>query len=303
MASHQTAAFLGLGRLGRAMAARLIASGSCVALWNRSAEKSTALAGQAAAIHCTPASAAAAANLVCLCLTDAAAVEAVVFGPNGVAEGLSCDATVIDFSTIGVAHTCELAGRLSARTGASWLDCPVSGGVAGAQAGSLVVFAGGDAERLARARPLLDRLAARVTLFGPVGSGQAVKLCNQLIVSANLLAIAEAFRLGQALGLDVAKLPEALEGGFADSRPLQVFGPRMASPRDAADPVGSVATMAKDVAAVAEAAEDRRLDLPLAERVGELYREATSTGLAGEDLAALIRLRGGLELARESLHA
>ena len=254
-------------------------------------------------MHSTPASAAAAANLVSLCLADAAAVEAVVFGSNGVAEGLSQDATLIDFSTIGVARTCELAGRLLAQTGAAWLDCPVSGGVAGAQAGGLVVFAGGDAERLARAKPLLDHLAARVTVFGPVGSGQAAKLCNQLIVSANLLAIAEAFRLGQAFDLEVARLPEALSGGFADSRPLQVFGPRMASPRDTAQSVGSVATMGKDVAAIAEAAAERRLDLPLAERVGELYREAVARGLGDEDLPALLNLYGRLPPVREALHA
>ena len=285
-----TIAFLGTGLMGAPMATRLVRAGFRTRVWNRSHEKAAALK-QAGAIVCTnPAEAAADASFVCLCLTDAAAVEDVLFGPAALAEALSTRSVVIDFSTIGVTSAEKLASRVMDLSGAAWLDCPVSGGVAGAEAGSLVIFAGGEPAMLERATPLLNQLSARVTHMGGVGSGQAAKLCNQLIVTVNLIAIAEAISLGEALGVDVAQLPAALGGGFADSIPLQIFGPRMAALDEPGPIVGALRTMQKDIEAILDAARDSRAPVTLLEHVDGLYRRLLDAGLGSEDLPALMRL-------------
>ena len=287
---NTTVAFLGTGLMGAPMATRLVRAGFRTQVWNRSHEKAAALK-QAGAIVCTsPAEAAADASFVCLCLTDAAAVEDVLFGQTALADALSDKSVVIDFSTIGVTSAEKLASRVMNLSGAAWLDCPVSGGVAGAKAGSLVIFAGGEPAMLERATPLLNQLSARVTHMGGVGSGQAAKLCNQLIVTVNLVAIAEAISLGEALGVDVAQLPAALGGGFADSIPLQIFGPRMAALDDPGPIVGALRTMQKDIEAILDAARDSRATVTLLEHVDSLYRRLLDAGLGSEDLPALMRL-------------
>ena len=259
-------------------------------VWNRSREKAQALKPAGAIVCTSPAEAAADASFVCLCLTDATAVEDVLFGQAALADALSDKSVMIDFSTIGVTSAEKLASRVMDRSGATWLDCPVSGGVAGAKAGSLVIFAGGEPAVLERATPLLNQLSARVTRMGGVGSGQAAKLCNQLIVTVNLIAIAEAISLGEALGVDVAQLPAALEGGFADSIPLRIFGPRMAALDDPGPIVGTIHTMQKDIEAILNEARDSRATVTLLEYVDSLYRRLLDAGLGSEDLPALMRL-------------
>jgi 3-hydroxyisobutyrate dehydrogenase-like beta-hydroxyacid dehydrogenase len=281
-------AFLGIGHMGAPMARRLAAAGLQVKIWNRSAAKAEALRAWDAIVCATAREAAADADFVCTCLADGAAVESALFG--GVGLQLKPGAMIIDFSTVGVAAARNLAARAAASHGAAWLDAPVSGGVAGAQAGQLVIFAGGDAKVLARAETVLRHVSARVTHMGDVGAGQAAKLCNQLIVSANLLAIAEAFALGEKLGVDVTQLPAALQGGFADSRPLQLFGPRMALPVDPGPAVSEVRTMAKDVAAIMEAAADASVAMKLAPHLQALYQQAIEAGLGAADLPALMQV-------------
>ena len=276
--------------MGAPMATRLVRAGFRTQVWNRSLEKAQALKSAGAIVCTSPAEAAAGASFVCLCLTDAAAVEDILFGQAALADALSDKSVVIDFSTIGVSSTEKLAARVMDRSGATWLDCPVSGGVAGAKAGSLVIFAGGEPAVLERAVPLLNQLSARVTRMGGVGSGQAAKLCNQLIVTVNLIAIAEAISLGEALGVDVAQLPAALEGGFADSIPLKIFGPRMAALDDPGPKVGALHTMQKDIEAILNAARDSRATVTLLEYVDSLYRRLLDAGLGSEDLPALMRL-------------
>ena len=282
---NTTAAFLGTGLMGAPMAMRLVRAGFRMKVWNRSREKAQALKPAGAIVCTSPAEAAADASFVCLCLTDAAAVEDVLFGQAALADALSDKSVVIDFSTIGVTSAEKLASRVMDRSGATWLDCPVSGGVAGAKAGSLVIFAGGEPAVLERATPLLNQLSARVTRMGGVGSGQAAKLCNQLIVTVNLIAIAEAISLGEALGVDVA-----LEGGFADSIPLRIFGPRMAALDDPGPIVGTIHTMQKDIEAILNEARDSRATVTLLEYVDSLYRRLHDAGLGSEDLPALMRL-------------
>jgi len=289
MADKVRIAFLGVGLMGAPMAARLAVAGFDVRVWNRSPEKAESLRDRAVLPCATPAEACAGAAIVCLCLTDAAAVRAVMLEAGGAAGALSSETVVIDFSTIGVAAARDISEQVRRRYGARWLDAPVSGGVAGATAGTLVIFAGGDADVLERAQPALAHVSSRVTHFGDVGAGQAAKLCNQLIVASNLAAIAEAIALGERLGVDVAKLPAALQGGFADSKPLQIFGPRMAVATDPGPAVSELRTMHKDVLAVIAAAADAGAPVALIKHVEHLYRKIADAGLGGHDLPVLMR--------------
>lgn len=193
---------------------------------------------------------------------------------------------LVDFSTIGPEITRQFAVRLPA----NWLDCPASGGVGGAESGRPVIFAGGEAPVLTRAKPLLKVLAEHVTHMGATGTGQATKLCNQLIVASNLVAIAEAMALGERMGVDATQLPEALKGGFADSLPLQLFGPRMATVEDPGPPVGALATMYKDVRAIRVSSGDAAPSLRLLDRVEAIYAAAEVAGLSATDLPGLMRL-------------
>ena len=284
-------AFLGTGLMGRPMAGHIAAAGFPLSVWNRHADKARPLETLGVQVAATPAEAASGAAVVCLCLTDAAAVEAVVFGPDGAAQAMTASSILVDFSTVSPADTRRMAAALAERTGARWVDAPVSGGVAGAEAASLIVLCGGTPADVDALQPLWRAVGRRATRLGDVGAGQAAKLCNQLIVTLNVLAIAEAVALARANGLDVAALPAALEGGFADSAPLRIFGPRMAA--EVSDPMlCAVSTMAKDLASAVRSAQAQGLTLPLAEAGDGLYRLAQEAGLGPEDLTVLAALTG-----------
>jgi 3-hydroxyisobutyrate dehydrogenase-like beta-hydroxyacid dehydrogenase len=283
----ETIAFLGTGFMGAPMAGRLAAAGYGVKVWNRAPEKAEALRSVGATPCLNPKDAVTGAAFVCLCLTNAVAADELLFGPHNLAAALDPAAIVIDFSTSDVARVRDLAARVAAVSGAAWLDAPVSGGVAGAQAGTLAIFAGGDSAVVERAQPLLSHLAGRVTHMGGVGSGQATKLCNQLIAATTLAAIAEAIALGDALGIDTGRFPEAVQGGFADSRPLQLFGRRMAAAVDPGPTGSALKTMFKDITAIREAAAGAGLNTPLMERVDALYRRFMDAGLGEHDLPVL----------------
>ena len=260
--------FAGLGHMGRPMAARLVAAGAAVTVWNRDAGKAAGLDAKLAA---SPRALMEASDVVGLCLLDGAAVEQVVFGPGGIAEAKGAQGRVlVDFSTIAPDATRDMAARLEAQAGIRWIDAPVSGGVPGAEAGTLIAFAGGAAETIARAAPLFAPLTQRVTHMGGLGAGQTTKLLNQLIVAVNVLTLAETFALGRRAGVDVAALTGALAGGFADSRPLQIFGPRMASgiyePRQSA-----IALMAKDIALAQQLAREAGAATPVSALCAALY--------------------------------
>jgi 3-hydroxyisobutyrate dehydrogenase-like beta-hydroxyacid dehydrogenase len=281
------AAYLGLGLMGAPMVRRLLAAGLDVGVWNRSPEKAEALRADGARVAATPGEAAQGAEIICLCLFDAAAVETALEGEDGLLAQAASGAVVVDFSSIPVEATRRFAAA-AAQRGIAWVDAPVSGGPLAAASGRLTVFCGGETDAVARLEPVFSVVAGRVTHMGGIGAGQATKQCNQLIVSANLLAIAEAITLGERLGVDVARLPEALRGGYADSMPLQVFGPRMVQPPP--DRLGAISTMTKDVAAISAAADKAALSLPLLQAVRAAYARAGDQGLADEDLSGLIRL-------------
>lgn len=283
-------AFLGLGLMGRPMARRLAGAGLAVTVWNRSTLELDDLTSLGAVVAADPASAAADADIVCLCLTNAAAVEAVVFGPGGVAPCVRPGTLLVDFSSVGATATRALAARFADEAQGRWIDAPVSGGTAGAEAGSLIIFCGGDEADVEALRPVLAHISTRVSRMGDVGAGQATKSCNQLIVSAAILAIAEAVALGRALGVDVARLPEVLKGGFADSAPLQIFGGKMVA-ENPGPVVGHVSTMLKDVSAAQAEAEAAGASLPLLRDLAELYRRAVDQGLGEQDLSALAQAK------------
>jgi 3-hydroxyisobutyrate dehydrogenase len=282
-------AFIGTGLMGAPMARRLLAAGLKVRVWNRSPEKLKALIDAGAELARSPADAANQVDAVFLCLSDSIAIESVVFSEAGVASAEAAPSLLVDFSTIGPIDTVTLAERLRSRCGTSWVDAPVSGGAMGAEQGKLVIFSGGMAADIDRLIPAFGALAQRYTHVGGLGAGQTLKLCNQLIVAANLAAIAEALALARAGGMDLPTLPQALAGGFADSLPLQIFGARMAN--GVTSPVlGELSLMLKDMNAIANLAAKHRQQLPIAAAALEVYRLADRKGLLRHDLAALFDL-------------
>lgn len=223
-----------------------------------------------------------------MCLTDARAVEAVVFGPNGLVNARPQPTLLIDHSSIDPQATRAFAARLAEAAGCVWVDAPVSGGVVGATAGRLAIMCGGAPEAVDQARPVLSAYSAQVTRMGQCGAGQATKLCNQVIVAASIAAINEAVRLAQASGVDAAKLPQALAGGWADSKPLQVFAPRMLA--DQVEPIGAADTMLKDLDTAMAAARAAGVPMPVAGAVTELFRQLHACGLGEADPSRLVNL-------------
>lgn len=285
-------AFIGLGLMGTPMALRLIEAGHRLTVWNRSRDKLAPLAARGAVAAVSPAAAASAAELVMLCLTDTAAVEKVVFGPEGVAAGISHGKIVVDFSSIRPDATRRFAERLKREHGAGWVDAPVSGGVPGAAAGSLAIMAGGEAADVERVRPVVMNLCQRFTHMGPSGAGQTTKLCNQVIVGSTLAILAEAVNLAERAGVDAKRLPEALTGGWADSKPFQIFVPRMAG-RTFENPGGYVATMLKDLDTATSVGRANKAALPLTAMAAELMRVYLARGKDEDDLAAIVTVHTG----------
>jgi 3-hydroxyisobutyrate dehydrogenase-like beta-hydroxyacid dehydrogenase len=247
--SGQKIGFVGLGNMGRAMARRLHEAGAEVVIWNRSdgpVEAAVAL-GMKRAANLPELARDVGDGVICVNLTTADVVEKVVFGSAGLAEGMSAGAMIIDFGTTGVPATQRFSQRVT------WLDAPVSGGQVGAEAGTLTIMAGGSEEAFRRALPILQVVGQRATYLGASGSGQVTKLANQLIVAQTIDAVAQALRLAELAGVDSAKVREALLGGFAESRILQLHGDRMVR-RDFA-PGGRSEWQLKDVRLICELAE------------------------------------------------
>jgi 3-hydroxyisobutyrate dehydrogenase len=281
--------YLGLGLMGFPMTRRLLNAGYEVAVWNRSAGKAAALVEAGAQPAASPREMATTATIVFMCVTDAAAVEKVVFGPDGLAASPGDGKLVVDFSSIHPDKARAIAARLKAANGMGWVDAPVSGGTKGAEEGTLAVMAGGDAADIERVRPYVLAMARRLTHMGPTGAGQTTKLCNQVIVGCAMAVLAEATRLATNAGIDAGRLPEALAGGFADSIPLQLFVPRMVrgihSP-----PLGHIATMLKDLDTAADVARNTSSPVPMATLAGQLFRLAKAARGAHADALEIYKL-------------
>lgn len=281
--------YLGLGLMGAPMSRRLLRAGHDVTVWNRSAGKTEALVEAGAKSATTPRDVAARATIIFMCVTDAAAVEEVVFGAEGLTVEAGTGKLVVDFSSIHPDATRDIAARLKAANGMGWIDAPVSGGTKGAEDGTLAVMAGGDVADVERVTPYVLAMARRLTHMGPTGAGQTTKLCNQVIVGCAMAVLAEASRLAVNAGIDANRLPEALAGGFADSAPLQLFVPRMVQGIHS-PPLGTIATMLKDLDTVADVAQATSTPVPMASLAGQLFRLAKAARGADADALELYKL-------------
>ena len=218
--------FIGLGIMGRPMARNLLRAGYRLRVHNRSRGPVDELVGLGASAAASPAEAARGADVVITMLPDSPDVERVVSGPQGVEEGLRPGGVLIDMSTISPLVTRQLAERLKER-GIHLLDAPVSGGEKGAIEASLSIMVGGEPEVFQACRPLLEALGKNIVHVGPTGAGQVAKACNQVVVAVTLQAVGEALMLAERAGVDPARVRQALLGGFAHSRILEVHGQRM----------------------------------------------------------------------------
>ena len=281
--------YLGLGMIGFPMTRRLVNAGHEVTVWNRSAGKAAELVKAGAKLAAHPGDVACAAGIVFMCLTDAKAVEDVVFGQQGLAAVSGRGKLVVDFSSIHPDAARAIAARLKAANGMAWIDAPVSGGTKGAEEGTLAVMAGGDAADIERVRPYVLAMARRLTHMGPTGAGQTTKLCNQVIVGCAMAVLAEATRLAVSAGIDAKRLPEALAGGFADSIPLQLFVPRMVQGIHS-PPMGHIATMLKDLDTVIDVARDTSSPVPMSALAAQLFRLAKAARGADADALEIYKL-------------
>src|SRR6202165_2120004 len=281
--------YLGLGMMGFPMTRRRVNAGYEVTVWNRSAGKAAGLVEAGAKLARFPRDVAATASILFMCLTDAAAVEQVVFGPDGLAAATGSGKLVVDFSSIHPDAARAIAARLKAANGMGWIDASVSGGTMGAEEGTLAVMAGGDAADIERVRPYVLAMARRLTHMGPTGAGQTTKLCNQVIVGCAMAVLAEATRLAVNAGIDAKRLPEALAGGFADSIPLQLFVPRMAQGIHS-PPLGHIATMLKDLDTVIDVARDTSSPVPMSALAAQLFRLAKAARGANADALEIYKL-------------
>jgi len=282
--------YIGIGLMGKPMVLRLLAAGHEVTVWNRSRDKLGPVLEKGAKAAGSAAEAASAADIVMMCVTDQRAAEEVLFGSGGISKAEVKNKLLVDFSSIAPASARDFAKRLG-ENGMGMIDAPVSGGVPGAEKGTLAIMAGGKVEHIERARPIVMHLAQRFTRMGDSGAGQVTKLCNQIIVGSLLPVIAEAIRLAEAAGVDAKSLPEALKGGFADSLPLQIFGARMAA-RNFEPPLGASDIMLKDLENAAAVAKEFGVSLVMAQAAADLYRLLKTQGKGDKDPAVLVDLPG-----------
>jgi 3-hydroxyisobutyrate dehydrogenase-like beta-hydroxyacid dehydrogenase len=275
-------AFLGIGAMGWPMARRLCEAGHTVHAWNRSREKAERLLPFKAQVFGTAAQAVQGADIVIGMLDNGKVMDEVLFG-QGTAQAIAAGSLVIDMASTKPREARDHAARLTA-LGVNHMDCPVSGGTVGAEGGTLVMMAGGKPEDFARAQDVL-KVFGRSTHVGPHGAGQLAKLANQMIVGITIGAVAEALLLCERGGANMAKVREAITGGFADSRILQLHGERMVQ-RDFA-PRARLAIQLKDMRNALDTAQETSMDAPITTLFEKLYAEAVEHGLGEVDHSGL----------------
>ncbi len=289
MSTLPSLGFAGIGLMGLPMCRRLLAAGYPLAVWNRNPDKCKPLVEAGAHQVASPAELCQHADVVMLCLADTSVVREVVFGPAGIVQGAKKGQLLVDFSSLEPNATREMAAELAGKTGMGWLDTPVSGGVVGAEAGSLAIMVGGDVQDLERVRPVLLNLGQRVTHMGGVGAGQVTKACNQMIVACNALVIAEVVALAERSGVDASLIAEALAGGFADSKPLQILAPQMAENRF--EPVKwHVRTLLKDLDTAVKFSREQGSATPISGLAAQLMRLHGSQGFLEKDPSTLVQM-------------
>lgn len=282
-----TLGYVGLGLMGLPMTMNLLKAGHTVHVWNRSVAKVQPALAQGAIACSTPQEVADKADIVLMCLFDTQAVEEVVFGRAGIASGKRFK-TLVDHASIRPDATREFAARLKQECGADWVDAPVSGGVGGASAGTLAIMCGGDEAAVERVRPILAAYSPNVTRMGPAGAGQTTKLCNQMLVGCSIATIAEVVRMAQSAGIDAGLLPKALGGGWADSKPMQTFVPRMVNGWD--KPMATAGTFLKDLETALALARSVDSPTPMTALAAQIFRMADALGWGADDPAKLPEL-------------
>lgn len=279
--------FIGLGLMGKPMCRNLIKAGFDLFVTNRSVPPRAELAEAGAIPLATPEQVAAKADTIIIMVADTAAVESVLLGDNGVIHTIRQNSLVIDMGTTSVIQTRRFAGLISDK-GSLYVDAPVSGGTIGAESGSLTIMAGGSEDAYDSALPILEILGGRITHVGASGAGQVAKAANQVIVGLNIGAAAEALALVKAAGVDPARVRQALQGGFADSRILEVHGKRMV---DGDYTLGArCTTQRKDMHQAIEFAATLGLDMPATSLSRQLYDRLIEKGGADLDHSALFTL-------------
>ncbi|MFM2263284.1 MAG: 2-hydroxy-3-oxopropionate reductase [Pseudomonadota bacterium] len=286
--SHKVG-FIGLGIMGAPMAANLVAAGHTLFAHTRS-KVPQALLDAGAKACASPADVAAQADFIITMLPDTPQVDDVLFGAHGVAEGLKASGgtgkVVIDMSSISPIATKDFAARINA-LGADYIDAPVSGGEVGAKAASLTIMCGGPEGAFERARPLFEAMGKNITLVGGNGDGQTTKVANQIIVALNIEAVAEALLFASKAGADPAKVRQALMGGFAASRILEVHGERMIKRTFA--PGFRIELHQKDLNLALQGAKTLGVSLPHTASAAQLMQSCAAHGLGGADHSALCR--------------
>ncbi|MDO9424857.1 MAG: NAD(P)-dependent oxidoreductase [Methylobacter sp.] len=282
-----TLGFIGIGLMGKPMTLRLLDAGFSVNVWNRSPEKLQPVTDAGATACCSVAELVRASEVIILCLADTKAVESIV--RNDIATNGTATKLLIDLSSIHPENTRQLAALLHEQCAMGWVDAPVSGGVAGAEQGNLAIMAGGNLEHIDVARIVLAPLYQQLTHMGEVGSGQITKICNQMIVSCNVLVIAEMMALAKQAGVDARQIPVALAGGFADSKPLQIVGAEMAT--GTFEPVKwRVKTLLKDLNMAVDLSTKQGTAVPMSALASQLMQLHGGQGYLEQDPATLIKL-------------
>ena len=285
----QTIGFIGLGFMGKPMARNLKAAGATMVIHNRSQGVIEELSSQGMTPAATPADVAGTIGedgTVILMLPDTPAVEGVMRGPDGLISGLRPGCLVIDMGTPKVTATRVFARDVES-AGGHYIDAPVSGGAIGAEGGTLTIMAGGADDVMARARTIFDVLGQKTTHVGPVGTGQVAKAANQIIVGLNIGAVAEALVLVKKAGADPARVRDALKGGFADSRILEVHGQRMVY--GTFEPGAKSTIQRKDLNQAVELAADLGFELPATALGRDLCDKLIDAGFGDLDHSALIK--------------
>lgn len=282
-----TIGFIGLGLMGRPMSLNLHRAGAELVIYNRSRGVVDELVGVGIEAAASPKDVAERAPIIVLIVSDTPAVERVLFGDDGVAHGLQTGAIVIDMGTTAVTATRNFAQQIKAK-GAHYVDAPVSGGQVGAEAATLAIMVGTNEDTFARVEPIFKTLGKNITHVGEVGAGQVAKAANQIIVGLTIGAVAEALALAKRAGVDPGKVRQALAGGFAASRILEVHGLRMVD--QTFDPGGKATTQRKDLAQALELAQELGMELPATALNRDLYDKLIEMGGGELDHSALIKV-------------
>lgn len=286
MNKNTTLGFIGIGLMGKPMTLRLLDAGFTVNVWNRSKDKLASVVDQGAIACLTVDELVNDSDVILLCLANTEVVSDIV---EAIVASKVSGKLIIDLSSTHPETTKQFAAQLKEKNNSAWVDAPVSGGTVGAEQGTLAIMAGGNDNDIAIAKDVLKPLYKQLTHMGDIGSGQVTKICNQMIVSCNVMVIAEMMALAKSAGVDAEKIPQALAGGFADSKPLQIVGPEMAT--ETFEPVKwRVQTLLKDLNMAVDLSVQQGNSIPMSGLAAQLMQLHGNKGFLAQDPSTLVQL-------------